>query len=128
VNYLLDINALLAWEHQSSSHHAIFHAWSKRTGNSSLWTCAHTELGFLRVSMQVFSYSLPQASAALASLKENAGGFLATAPSPRLPSWAANPAKTSDAYLTQLARENGMKLGTFDAGIKDPVAELIRGE
>jgi predicted nucleic acid-binding protein len=125
VNYLLDINALLAWEHTNSPHHANFHAWSKLTGGSNLWTCAHTELGFLRVSMQVFSYSLPQASEALASLKEHVGGFLATAPSPRLPAWAANPAKTSDGYLTQLARENGMKLGTFDAGIRDPVVELI---
>lgn len=128
MNYLLDINALLAWEHTNSPHHANFHAWSKRAGASNLWTCAHAELGFLRVSTQVFSYSLLQASDALASMKGSMGGFLATAPSPRLPSWAANPAKTSDGYLTQLARENNMKLGTFDAGINDPVAELIRGK
>jgi predicted nucleic acid-binding protein len=127
MNYLLDTNALLAWEHRNSPHHLNFHAWSKRTGSTNLWTCAHTELGFLRVSMQVFSYSLPQATDALVSLKRSTGGFVAAAPSPRLPSWASNPAKTSDGYLTQIARENGMKLGTFDMGIRDAVAELIRG-
>jgi predicted nucleic acid-binding protein len=125
VKYLLDVNALLAWEHTGSSHHAEFHAWAKRAGRFNLWTCAHSELGFLRVSMQVFGYSLAQAAEALAMLKENAGGFVGGAPSPRLPSWASTAVKTSDAYLVQVARENGMRLATFDKGIKDSVAELI---
>jgi predicted nucleic acid-binding protein len=125
VKYLLDINALIAWEHANSSHHADFHAWAKRAGRANLWTCAHTELGFLRVSMQVFGYSLSQAADALALLKERAGGFVEAAPSPRLPSWASTAVKTSDAYLTQVARENGMRLATFDTGIRDAVAELI---
>jgi len=125
VKYLLDINALIAWEHANSSHHADFHAWAKRAGRANLWTCAHTELGFLRVSMQVFGYSLSQAADALALLKERAGGFVDVAPSPRLPSWASTAVKTSDAYLTQVTRENGMRLATFDTGIKDAVAEQI---
>ena len=90
-----------------------------------MWTCAHTELGFLRVSMQAFAYSLPQAAEALALLKGSAGGFVEVAPPPRLPTWASTGAKTSDAYLAQVARENGMRFATFDAGIKDAVAELI---
>ena len=122
---LLDINALIAWEHTGSSHHAEFHAWAKWAGRGNLWTCAHTELGFLRISMQVFGYSLSQATGALASLKENAGGFVDVAPSPRLPFWASTAGKTSDAYLAQVAHENGMRLATFDAGIRDAVAELI---
>jgi predicted nucleic acid-binding protein len=125
VKYLLDVSALLAWEHANSPHHAAFHAWVKKTGRTNFWTCAHTELGFLRVSMQVFGYSLSQAADALALLKKHTGGFVDTAPSPRLPSWASTAAKTSDAYLTQVAHENGMRLATFDSGIKDAVAELI---
>jgi predicted nucleic acid-binding protein len=125
VNYLLDVNALVAWEHGNSPHHAAFHAWAKRAGRASLWTCAHTELGFLRVSMQVFGYSLPQAAEALAALKKHAGGFVEVAPSPRLPAWTSTAAKTSDAYLTQVAHENGMRLATFDTGIRDATAELI---
>jgi predicted nucleic acid-binding protein len=125
VKYLLDINTLIAWEHPNSSHHADFHAWAKKAGRANLWTCAQTELGFLRVSMQVFGYSLSQATDALALLKKHAGGFVDVAPSPRLPAWASTAAKTSDAYLTQVAHENGMQLATFDAGIRDAVAELI---
>jgi predicted nucleic acid-binding protein len=125
VRYLLDINALIAWEHPDSSHHAAFHAWAKRSGHGDLWTCAQTELGFLRVSMQVFGYSLLQATEALALVKKHAGGFVEMAPPPRLPAWASTAAKTSDAYLAQLTRENGMRLATFDTGIKDAVAELI---
>jgi len=125
VSYLLDVNALLAWEHGNSPHHAVFHAWARRVGRANLWTCAHTELGFLRVSMQVFGYSLAQASAALAELKQHAGGFVEAAPSPRLPAWGSTPARTSDAYLTQVARANKLLLATHDTGIKDSAVELI---
>jgi predicted nucleic acid-binding protein len=125
VKYLLDINALIAWEHPNSSHHADFHAWAKLAGPANLWTCAHTELGFVHVSMQVFGYSLGQAADALKLMKGHIGGFVDVAPSPRLASWASTAVKTSDAYLTQVAHENGMRLATFDSGIRDPVAELI---
>ncbi len=75
--------------------------------------------------MQVFGYSPHQASEALAVLKQNAGGFIEVAPTPRLPGWASSAAKTSDGYLTQVARENKMQLATFDTGIKDSAAEFI---
>ena len=127
MNYLLDVNALLAWEHTGSPHHSDFHAWVQIDRQRKLWTCAHSELGFLRVSMQVFGYSLSQATDALSLLKKHSDGFVDVAPSPRLPVWASSAAKTSDAYLTQIANENGMRLATFDSGIKDTVAEVIRG-
>jgi predicted nucleic acid-binding protein len=125
VKYLLDVNALIAWEHARSSHHSVFHRWAKQVGRANLWTCAHAELGFVRVSMQVFGYSLEQATRALTFLKKQAGGFIEVAPSPQLPPWASTAAKTSDAYLAQVARGEGMRLATFDAGIRDAVAELI---
>jgi hypothetical protein len=75
----------------------------------------------VRVSMQVFGYSLTQATEALAELKQHADGFIEVAPSPRLPAWASSAAKTSDAYLTQVARANKLRLATHDAGIKDGV-------
>ena len=125
MKYLLDVNALLAWEHGNSPHHVSFHAWAKMVGRENLWTCALSELGFIRVSMQVFGYSLHQASGALAVLKQNAGGFIEAAPTPHLPGWASSAARTSDGYLTQVARENRMQLATFDTGIKDAAVELI---
>jgi predicted nucleic acid-binding protein len=125
VNYLLDVNALVAWRHARAPHHTAFHAWAARIGPTRLRTCAHVELGFIRVSMQVFGYTLPQAHEALAAIKRESGGFVEMAPSPRLAIWATTPARTSDAYLVQVARTNDLKLATFDSGIADPAAELI---
>lgn len=74
--------------------------------------------------MQVFGYSLRDAQTALAEMKRAAGGFVAAAPSPKLPMWSASAGKTSDAYLTQVAASVGLTLATFDNGIPAP-RELI---
>jgi predicted nucleic acid-binding protein len=125
VTYLLDVNALVAWHHGGSPHHARFHAWAGAIGRANLRTCAVSELGFLRVSMQVFGYTLRQATAELAQIKKEAGGFVEHAPSPKLPAWAGTPARTSDGYLVQVAASRHLKLATFDSGINDPAAEQI---
>lgn len=125
MTYLLDVNALVAWHHAGSPHHERFHAWAATIGRAQLQTCALSELGFLRVSMQVFGYSLQQATSALVSIRKETGGYVEHAPSPKLPAWASTPARTSDGYLVQLAASVGMKLATFDAGIKDSSAEMI---
>ncbi|MGA2053483.1 MAG: PIN domain-containing protein [Opitutales bacterium] len=122
MNHLLDANALLAWHHPGSPHHAAFHAWVKRVGRATLRTCALTELAFVRVSMQAFGYTLAQAQQALAATKAQVGGFVAAAPSPMLPAWASAPHKTTDAWLCQLASAHDLQLATFDTGIKDPAA------
>lgn len=88
-------------------------------------TCALSELGFIRVSMQVFGYTLRQATDELALIRKETGGFVEQAPSPSLPGWATTPARTSDGYLVQLATSGGLKLATLDAGIKDASVELI---
>ncbi len=126
MKYLLDVNALVAWEHAGSPHHAIFHAWAKKAGRRNLGSCALVELGFLRVSMQVFGYTVEQAQEALAAMKPHLGGFVEQAPSPRLPGWATTAAKTTDAYLVQVATAQGLQLATFDAALSDPAALLIR--
>jgi predicted nucleic acid-binding protein len=124
VTYLLDVNALVAWHHAGSPHHARFHAWAAGIGRENLRTCAITELGFIRVSMQVFGYTRQQAAGELSALKKGTG-FVAEAPSPKLPAWVTTAARTSDGYLVQLAAAAGVTLATFDAGIKDPAAESI---
>ncbi len=117
MNYLLDVNALIGWHHADSPHHQPFHAWADTVGRSNLHTCASVELGFIRVSMQVFSYTLEQAQLALAATKAECGGFVASAPSPRLATWATSAGRTTDAYLAQLAAANHLTLATFDRRI-----------
>jgi predicted nucleic acid-binding protein len=124
VTYLLDVNALVAWHHAGSPHHARFHAWAAGIGRSNLRTCALTELGFIRVSMQVFGYTRQQAAAELLAMKQGIG-FIEHAPSPKLPSWVTTAARTSDGYLVQIAAAAGITLATFDAGIKDAAVALI---
>lgn len=123
--YLLDVNALVAWEHRGSPHHAVFHRWAKHSGLTRLWTCGLSELGFIRVSMQVFGYSLSDATDALAAMRKYTGGFVASAPPPALSSWASTAGRTTDAYLVQIAHAHGLKLATFDRDIRDPSAIVI---
>ena len=87
-------------------------------------TCALTELGFVRVSMQVFGYTRQQAAVELAQMKKGIG-FIDDAPSPKLPEWVTTAARTSDGYLVQLAAAAGITLATFDARIKDPAVTSI---
>ncbi|MFM9090143.1 MAG: hypothetical protein ACKOUK_00160 [Verrucomicrobiota bacterium] len=124
MKHLLDVNALVAWWHANAHGHAAFHAWAKAQGYRSLATCAHVELDFIRISMQVFRLTLAEAQAALAAIKREAGGFVAEAPSPDLPPWSVQPRQTSDAFLSQVAASAGLSLATFDADI--PGAVLIR--
>ncbi len=121
MKFLLDVNALIAWRHATAHGHGRFHAWARREGFDQLATCAQGELGFVRVSMQTFQLTLAEAQAALAEMKKSAGGFIATAPSPRLAPWASSAGRTSDAYLEQLAAAAGLKLATFDTGIPGAV-------
>lgn len=124
MKYLLDVNALIAWQHPAAEDHAAFHAWAARESFGAFATCAQVELGFLRVSMQAFGYSASAAEQALAEMKRSMGGFVGEAPSPVFPAWCRRPAQTSDAYLAQVAAAAGLSLATFDGGI--PGATLIR--
>lgn len=124
MKYLLDVNALIAWQHPSAEDHAVFHAWAARESFSAFATCAQVELGFLRISMQAFGYSASAAQQALTEMKRCMGGFIDEAPSPTLPAWCRRSAQTSDAYLAQVAAEAGLSRATFDEGI--PGATLIR--
>jgi len=102
--------------------HSAFHAWRRSHAGAALLSCAITELGFLRVSMQAFRYDAAQAVAALAQLKRQLR-YAAELPAPRLPPWAASAARTTDAYLLQVTTHHGAQLATFDTSI--PGAVLI---
>ena len=123
MRYLLDVNALVAWHHPGSLHHQEFHLWAKKVGLKNLGTCALTELGFLRVSMQVFRYSREDALLGLEGMRAALKMFIDKSPPPELADWVRRPRQTTDAYLSQIAAAAGWKLATFDAAI--PGATLI---
>lgn len=125
MKYLLDVNALLAWGYKTQAAHLPFHRWAAKTGFENLATCAHVELGFLRLSMQWGKCTRQEADKYLAEIRKQTGMFISDCPPPQLAAWADTAKKTSDAYLCQLAEAHGMRLATFDRGIKDKAAFLI---
>jgi len=120
MKYLLDVNALLAWVYiDQPEHHARVHSWGIKIGAPDMLTCAICELGFLRISMARYGYDLAAANNALALVKRDVTGYIDTLPPPNLARWVLSHKHTTDAYLCQLASAHGMKLATFDTGIKD---------
>jgi len=124
VKYLLDVNALLALAHQDHADHEKASIWYRETAGvaSAFLTCPITELGFLRVSMQAgLSRNLDAAQDTLSGMKKSSRvRFVFVRDSvavDKLPPYVRTPAQLTDGYLLQLAKANGAKLATLDAGI-----------
>jgi predicted nucleic acid-binding protein len=123
MKYLLDVNALIALKHARSPHHQACRRWAAKAGLETLATSAFTELGFIRVSMAAYGLSLVEAQNDLADLKGKVSHFVEKCPAPSLPASAISAARTTDAYLVQLAKSAALELATFDRGI--PGATMI---
>ena len=126
MKYLMDVNTLVAWHHTiPTDKHTRIHEWRRRANPLLVSTCAICELGFVRISMSAYGYDREMAQRALERLKRDMPGYIDSLPSPVFAQWVLSHKHTTDAYLCQLAAANGMKLATFDAGIKDAAAFLI---
>lgn len=124
MNFLPDVNTLVALGHSAHAHHARAAAWflSIKAPAARLCTCAITELGFVRVAVQTgLQIDVLSARRALAALK-------ASSPIPfamiedalgadKLPAFARTPNKLTDGHLLALAKKHGAQLATLDAGI-----------
>jgi len=124
MNYLLDVNALVAYHHAGQLH-ARLHAWRGRNATAQLSSCAIGDLGFIRISMSGYNYTLQMAEDALEAVKRDVSGYVDALPPPKLARWVLSHKQTTDAYLCQLARTHGLQLATLDSGIKDSAAFLI---
>lgn len=124
MKFLLDVNALVAALCPSSPHHTAFNAWAARQKPPDLATCAITELGFIRVSSAGLGFAIGDSRRLLVAFRASGVVYVGALPSPadHLPAWAVRHAHTTDAYLCAVAREHGLRLATFDSGIKDPAA------
>jgi uncharacterized protein len=121
---LLDVNALVALAWDSHVHHAAMRAWFRTNCDAGWATCPVTEAGFVRVSAnhKALPAAIPvdAARAVLTSLRSvGVHRFLANdvslcdADVPRL----AGHRQVTDALLLTLARRNGVRFVTFDAGV-----------
>jgi uncharacterized protein len=133
---LLDINVLLAIAWPQHIHHAKVKRWLlSQTGGGklSIATCPITQLGFLRISMNIKGYAADFESArSLLTSLVNHESFEHSfwmddfsILSGRLKS-NLGPNQLTDAYLAALAEnQDDGKLATFDTGIKGSRVELI---
>jgi toxin-antitoxin system PIN domain toxin len=123
---LLDVNALVALAWDSHVHHAAVRSWFAANGPDGWATCPITESGFVRVSSNPKVLPAPLAvEAARDALRALRGAhghrFLADDVSigdddvPRLNGHR----QVTDAHLLTLARRNGLRIVTFDAGLTD---------
>lgn len=130
MRYLLDVNTLIALGHVAHAHHQRAQIWQNglKAGVDVLGTCAITELGFVRVSVQAgLQTDIFTAQAALERLKATGPVAYELWPdalgAARLPTYVRKPTELTDGHLLELARAHQAQLVTLDVSI--PGARLI---
>jgi len=132
VNYLLDVNVLVAWGWSDHVEHERTVTWiasAKKWKSAKLLTSSIPELGFVRISVQRTAgrVTVQEASKTLAGMLKSLGSrhvFLADdLPASDFPAWCQYASRTTDAHLLTLAQIHAAKLATLDTGI--PNAFLI---
>jgi len=132
VNYLLDVNVLVAWGWADHVEHERTAAWiaaAARRRTTTLLTAPIPQLGFVRVSVQRTGnrVTVQEAATTLQGMLRSLGSrhaFLADdRPIAQFPDWCLHPSRTTDAHLLQLAEAHGARLATLDTDI--PGAFLI---
>lgn len=130
MSLLLDVNTLLALAHQGHADHRRVIQWfaSLMGSDEKLMTCAITEIGFIRVSVQAgFENHVPDAVETLRGLKESSRVPFELLPddlgADHLPSYVVGARQVTDGHLLALAKGASLRLATLDKGI--PGAFLI---
>ncbi|NLT69379.1 MAG: VapC toxin family PIN domain ribonuclease [Verrucomicrobiaceae bacterium] len=130
MRWLLDVNALIALAHQGHADHSRAIRWfaSLLGSEARLVTCAITEVGFVRVSIQAgFENNAPDASETLRGLKTSSRIPFDLIPdslgADDLPAYVLGAKQVTDGHLLALAKKSSMRLATLDGGI--PGAYLI---
>ena len=131
MKYLFDINVLLALAHQNHADHQKAGVWFQAVASSAtqFCTCAISELGFVRVSVQtglepdIFSAQrtlsiFKQSNRIPFEILSDAVGVSV------MPKYVKAPAQLTDGHLLALASSVGAKLVTLDRSI--PGAVLIK--
>lgn len=124
MKYLLDVNLLVALGHTGHVHHGRATVWlgSIRTVAGALATCAITELGFVRVSVQAgLQPDVAAARTAFARMRRSSPVKFELVEdrlgADRLPVYVKRAAQLTDGHLLELAKGHGALLATLDNGI-----------
>lgn len=130
MNYLLDVNVLVAWgwsDHVDHQRAAKWIAAIKAANVDVLLTSAIPQLGFVRVSVQRSGGKVTAALAGrvLKGMLQKLGKlhqFIADdQDSLQWPSWCKVASRTTEAHLLVLAKRHQALLATLDSGIRGAV-------
>ena len=123
---LLDVNALVALAWDSHVHHVPLREWFAANHSSGWATSPVTESGFVRVSSNPkalpAAISVSAARGVLAALRAVDGHRFLTDDVSIVASDVPEMAgyrQVTDAHLLTLARRSGMRLITFDTGVRE---------
>ncbi len=126
MTYVLDVNVLIAGIMTNSGHFVKADAWLK---GKQLVDCPFSRIGFFRIvtnsRIPGMGMSMPDAKRAYRLFVKDTGLGWIPDDLDSLPSENLRSADVMDYYLADLASKHGLKLATFDAGIKHPAVELI---
>lgn len=115
MTYLLDVSSLLALLWENHVHHSRMMKWQ---ANEQIAVCPITELGFLRISTQVFKATMGNARQSLSTwLAKRNPEFIPCDERALVGLQVPTGGKTTDFYLAHLAIAHGMKLATLDEEI-----------
>ncbi|MCW1922852.1 hypothetical protein OKA05_09845 [Luteolibacter arcticus] len=127
MNYLLDVNVLVAWGWADHSDHGRVASWMaamKVMTGTRILTSSIPELGFIRVSLQRAAgrLTVEDAVATLRSMTGSLGACHEFLPDDQssvmgFSTWCAGPSRTTDAHLLALGARHGAELATLDLGI-----------
>ena len=130
MNWLLDVNALIALGYRAHTSHDRMIDWlaSIMKADARFVTCPITEIGFIRVAIQAgLEASVPNALETLQGLKQSSPIAFEFIPdsiaADGLPTYVKSAKQVTDGYLLALATSASMQLATLDRGI--PGAFLI---
>lgn len=131
---LLDVNVLLALAWPNHMHHAASKAWFDREALHGWSTCALTQLSFVRLSANpAFTPNPVSPEEAARILRHNLTHpnhvFWDAAPAcePEIFRHAIGHQQVTDAWLVEVARQNGGYLATLDRRLKilDPTGKIV---
>ncbi|MEI8341091.1 MAG: TA system VapC family ribonuclease toxin [Verrucomicrobiota bacterium] len=128
MNYLLDVNVLVAWGWADHAEHDRVARWIgkvRKQGEDGLLTSAIPQLGFVRVSVQRTGGQVTPETAGevlremLRSLDDLHEFIPDDQETSRWPTWCKAASRMTDAHLLALAKAHGAELATLDRGIPD---------
>ena len=117
---LLDVNVLIAHAIVEHEHHRRVVHWHRKLPKTArLFSCPITELGLIRNVMRILGVGVDDARTLLDNERKNLRLTLVpdTLSGGDLPHWVQGYRQTTDAYLSELAKHNGLRFVTLDKQI-----------